>query len=267
MRKLGLRAVLPQPQARQPRDPRVPAVDSPPKPHASLSVLIGRSFRSLRRHSGLYAITAIVVVAAEGLVVFNWHVAGTTPLLIASAVIEPFFVAIVTAFTYADARGDLPAAATWARVLERSWAVLLIGFLLDLIVAIGIEAISANDIVDMLLGAGVTIIAVSLIFADVYATVVDDAEPWWLLVPRSLAASMAVAWQRVVFARALIVFMAGGIVPALLRNLIDNLLQAHHVPAALYWANAVSTVLLLPVVQAFCTLAYLDAIGYESNRS
>ncbi|MGB6987212.1 MAG: hypothetical protein WBD74_14670 [Candidatus Aquilonibacter sp.] len=215
----------------------------------------------------LYALTAVVVIAAEALIVFNWHPKAPLAEYVASVIIEPFFVAIVTAFTYADVRGDLSVGATWSRVLERSWAVLIIGLLVQLITAIGFQSISATDVFDKLLGAGVIIVAVSLIFADVYATVVDDAEPWWLLVPRSLGASMAITWRGVAFARALIVFMMAALLPELLTIMVQNVLAARHVPASLFWANAVSVLLLLPLVQAFCTLVYLDAIGYEPNRS
>lgn len=215
----------------------------------------------------LYALTGVVVIAAEALVVFNWHPKPPLADYVASVIIEPFFVAIVTAFTYADVRGDLSVAATWSRVLERSWAVLLIGLLVQLITAIGFQSISAADVFDKLLGAGVIIVAVSLIFADVHATVVDDAEPWWLLVPRSLGASMAVAWQGVAFARALIVFMMAALLPELLTIMVQSILETRHIAASLFWANAVSVLLLLPLVQAFCTLVYLDAIGYEPKRS
>jgi hypothetical protein len=218
------------------------------------------------RHAGLYAITGATVIGAEALVVFNWHPKPPLADNVAEAIIEPFFVAIVTAFTYADERGDLSIGATWSRVLERSWAVLIIGLLTFLIAVIGFSAISATDVVDKLLGAGVIIIAVSLVFADVHAMVVDDAEPWWFLIPQSLGASMAIAWQGVAFARALIVFMLNVLLPSLVAGLLANMLNARHVPEPIFWANAVSVLLLLPPVQAFCTLVYLDAIGYEPKR-
>ena len=207
------------------------------------------------------------MIGAEALIVFNWHPKPPLAEYVASVIIEPFFVAIVTAFTYADVRGDLSAGATWSRVLERSWAVLIIELLVQLITAIGFQSISATDVFDKLLGAGVLIVAVSLIFASVHAIVVDDAEPWWLLVPRSLGASMAVAWQGIAFARALIVFMLNALLPELLTIVVQNALQVRHVPEALFWANAVSVLLLLPLVQAFCTFVYLDAIGYEPSVS
>jgi hypothetical protein len=228
--------------------------------------LLSRSLRSVARHAALYLLTSVAVIGAEALIVFNWHTNAGIAVLIASFVVEPFFIAIVTAFTYADVRGDFSAQATWLRVLERSWAVLIIGLLVDLVAIIGFQSIGAADVFDKLLGAGVIIIAVSLVFADVHATVVDDAEPWWFLVPRSLGASIAVAWQGIAFARALITFMLRVLLPSLLAVLVQNLLEARHAPAPLFWANAVSVLLLLPPVQAFCTLVYLDAIGYEPKH-
>ncbi|HEX8806058.1 MAG TPA: hypothetical protein VF741_03870, partial [Candidatus Aquilonibacter sp.] len=119
-----------------------------------LFVLLGRSFRSVGRHALLYALVGLVVVGAEALVVFNWRTTQLTAVFIASFIIEPFFLAIVTAFSYAEVRGDLSTAATWLRILERSWAVLIIGLLLDLVTIIGLQSIAATDIFDKLLGAG-----------------------------------------------------------------------------------------------------------------
>jgi hypothetical protein len=215
----------------------------------------------------LYALVGAIVIGAEALIVFNWHPKPPLATILASWVVEPFFIAIVTAFTYADVREDLSTSATWSLILERSWAVLIIGLLLDLITIIGLQSIVASDFFDKLLGAGIVIIAVSLVFADVHAIVADDAEPWWLLVPRSLGASMAVSWQGVAFARALVVFMLGELLPSFVTTFVQTLLEARHVPETLFWANAVSVLLLLPVVQAFCTLVYLDAIGYEPKRT
>ena len=215
----------------------------------------------------LYLLTAAMVIGAEALIVFNWHPKPPIANNAASLIIEPFFVAIVTAFTYADVRGDLSVATTWLRVLERSWAVLIIDLFVAIVSIIGLQSVAAGDVFDKLLGAGVIIIAVSLIFADVHATVVDDAEPWWLLVPRSFAASITVAWRGIAFARALIVFMLVMVLPEIVVIAVQSALTEHHIPAPLFWANAVSVVLLLPPVQAFCTLVYLDAIGYEPSHS
>jgi hypothetical protein len=214
----------------------------------------------------LYLLTAVAVIGVEALIVFDWHTKVPLADEVAEAIIEPFFVAIVTAFTYADVRGDLSPGATWLRVLERSWAVLIIGLLTFLISEIGFASISAADAFDKLLGAAVIIIAVSLVFADVHATVIDDADPWWFLVPRSLGVSIAVAWQGVAFARALIAFMLRALLPSLLAALVFSILQTRHVTESFFWANAVSVLLLLAPVQAFCTLVYLDAIGYEPKH-
>ena len=71
----------------------------------------------------------------------------------------------------------------------------------------------------------------------------------------------------IAFARALIVFMLVMVLPEIVVIAVQSALTEHHIPAPLFWANAVSVVLLLPPVQAFCTLVYLDAIGYEPSRS
>jgi len=213
----------------------------------------------------LYVLSAAIVIAAQAAVVFMWH--NSAALIVASVVTEPFFVAVVTAFTYADVRGDFSTGTTWLRVLERAWAVVLIGLFVDLIAVLGLESIVTADLLQKILGAAVIVVAVSLIFADVHATVVDDAEPWWLLVPRSFGASMAVAWQGATFARAIVLFVLSELLPSLVAGLVQNALDARHVPQAALWSNAIAVVLLLPFVQALCTMVYLDAAGYESKRS
>ena len=223
--------------------------------------------RSVARHAGVYFATGLVVACLEALIVLRWRANPDTSTFVASLIVEPFFVAIVNAFTFADARGDLSPSATWSRILERSWAVLLIDLLTTLIAVVGLQSLFTADFFQKLLGSAVLVIAVSMVFADVAAVVVDDAEPWWLLVPRSLGASMAVAWQGVTFARAIIVFALSELLPLPVAAAVQWGLDASHTPHASLWARAITVVLLLPVVQALCTYVYLDAIGHEPKRS
>lgn len=229
--------------------------------------MTARTLRSVARHAALYLIAGLAVVALEALIVFNWHANPVMTTTIASVIVEPFFVTIVNAFTYADVREDLTLAAIWLRVLERSWAVLLIDLLGTLIVIVGLQSIYTADLLQRLLGTVVVVVAISFIFADVAATVVDDAEPWWLLVPRSLGASVATAWRGTTFTRALLLFAVGTLLRLVITTIAQSALDARHVPQSLVWANAIPVVLLLPLVQAFCTYVYLDAIGHESRRS
>jgi hypothetical protein len=208
-----------------------------------------------------------VVIALEASIVFSWRASAATTLTVASVIVEPFFVAIVTAFTYADIRGDLSRGATWLRVLERSWAVLVIGLLVNLVAALGFESIAIADPFQKLLGAAVIVVAISLVFADVHAIIVDDAEPWWMLVPRSLGASTLMVWQGQAFARAIILFTLRILVPTLLTSLVVAAIDKRHVPQAPFWANAVTVLLLSAPVQAFCTYVYLDVIGYEPKHT
>lgn len=212
----------------------------------------------------LYGICGCAVVALEALVVFNWH--APAALTGASVIFEPFFVAIVTAFSYADRRGDWTNGAAWSRVLERAWAVVLIGLIFNLVAALGLESVVTDDPLQKLLGVGVIVVAVSLIFATVFATVAEDAEPWWWLVPRSFGASMALTWQGATFARAFILFGLSTILPFLISLVVQDALDRHHVSQSALWANALMVMLLLPAVQALCTFVYLDALGCEPKR-
>jgi hypothetical protein len=229
--------------------------------------LTASALRSVARHAGVYVATGLIVVALETLIVLRSRANPDTSLFIASVIIEPFFIAIITAFTYADIREDLSPSATWSRILERSWAVLLIYLLTTLIAAIGFESLFATDLFQKLLGTAVLVVAVSFVFAAVAAVVVDDAEPWWLLVPRSLGASMVVTWQGVTFARAIVVFALSQLLPMTIALAIQSAMNTYHVPHAALWASGVTVVLLYPIVQALCTYVYLDAIRYEPKRS
>ncbi|MGD0967098.1 MAG: hypothetical protein ABR949_02325 [Candidatus Aquilonibacter sp.] len=215
----------------------------------------------------MYAVAGLIVVVLEALIVLRWRANPDTSIFVASLIVEPFFIAIISAFTYADIRGDFSPSATWSRILERSWAVLLIDLLTTLIAAIGLQSLFTADLFQKLLGSVVLVVSISFIFADVAAVVVDDAEPWWLLVPRSLGASMVVAWQGATFARAIIVFALSDLLPLTIDEAIQSALAANHTPHAPLWANAITLVLLLPIVQALCTYVYLDAIRYEPKRS
>ena len=225
------------------------------------------ALRSVARHAPVYLVTGLIVAALEALIVLRWRANPDTSILVASLIVEPFFVAIVNAFTYADIREDFSRSATWSRILERSWAVLLIDLLTTLIGVVGLQSLLTADVFEKLLGCAVIIVTVSFVFADVAATVVDDAEPWWLLVPRSLGASMAAAWQGVTFARAIIIFALSALLPLPIADLVQRAFDAYRTPHAALWTHAIVIVLLLPVVQALCTFVYLDAIGYEPERS
>jgi hypothetical protein len=78
---------------------------------------------------------------------------------------------------------------------------------------------------------------------------------------------MVVAWQGATFARAIIVFALSDLLPLTIDEAIQSALAANHTPHAPLWANAITLVLLLPIVQALCTYVYLDAIRYEPKRS
>jgi hypothetical protein len=225
--------------------------------------LLGRSLRSLHRHAVLYIAVALLSVGAQAAIVYAWN--ASAAIYVATALVPPFFVTIVNAFTFADLRGDRSSTAAWLRVLERSWAVLLIDLCLSLVASVGLGSIVSPDLLGKLAGVGMILIAASLVFADVQATLADDGD-WWMILPRAFRASMLIAWQSATFSRAMLLFAASNLAPFLVALPIQSALAAHHVPHAEFWSDAASIVLLLPPVQAFATCIYLDAIGDESMR-
>ncbi len=180
-------------------------------------------------------------------------------------VLGGLFTAIVTATVIADAGEARDPRALWGHIFDRSWAVIVIGFATDLCATAGLGGLAAPTVLGKLLAAGVVLVAVSLTFAPVDALVSED--PWYALLPGALARSMLVAWRGVVFSRALIAFTLGYVGAIWVYLGLGAALGHLHTPHVGMWASGLSTVLLLPPVQTFAALIYLDAIGYVPPRT
>jgi hypothetical protein len=180
--------------------------------------------------------------------------------------VEPIFVTVVSAFTYADLRGDLAVGAVWSRVLERTWAVIVIDLVVNIVTDLGMQSLASADAVARILSVGVLIVGISFVFADVYAVVTEDPEPWPLLPLRALGSSMRATWQGLTFARAMLVFAVSAPLAELATTVIRFELARAGISQPDLWAQAPVVVLLLPFVQCFATFVYLDAAGYEPNH-
>lgn len=252
MRGHGQRTFLRQPDIA--RRSRVSAVNPPRKERPSLLTLARSTARALGRHAPLYGACAVALVIAQTALSAIWHVPNSATIV--SEVLGGAFVTIVNVTTFGDATGASRPALI-ERGFERSWAVVIVGFAVDLFTFVGVFGLAAPSLVDSLLGGAVLLMTATLVFATVDATVSSD--PWWWLVPAALSRSIVVGWRAWVFPRALIALAVGGVGAYGLEAGLEGLLSAHHVAYAALWAVGLANAILIPPVQTFATLVYLDA--------
>lgn len=191
---------------------------------------------------------------------------STTPraLLIVDEVLGGALAALVTARVFGDVANLTPAQVA-ERAFERSWAVIVLGFGIDLITLVGMSGLAGGGIVDTLLASGVLLMTATLMFAPVDATISD--EPWARIVLSALSRSILAGWRSDVFPRALIVLALNEIAPSWVALVLQSALEALHAGQPALWASGLGITLVVPPVTTFATLVYLDAIKYEPKRT
>ena len=216
----------------------------------------------MRKHLVLYAACAAVVIFGQAAVVFAWH--DSHALLLGGEVLGGAFTVVVTCAAFGDvgkpARNELV-----ERGFERSWAVILIGLGTDLIASVGFLGLASPNIWDTALASADLLMTATLVFATVDATISDDA--WYLVIPAAIYRSILVSWRPTVFPRALIILAVAYGADLSLVLALQQLLQGMHVAEPALWASGVAAALIIPFVQTFATFVYLDAIGFEPERS
>jgi hypothetical protein len=228
---------------------------------ASLPALLQRTWHSFVRHAGRYALCAAGFVVITGAIGLRW----TAPAIsfLTAEVAGGIFLAIVTCTAFGDAAG-LTRAQVWDRALERSWAIIVLGFVVDLLSLVAFSGLEASDLTLTLLGIAVMLMAATLVFATVAASVSDD--DWWWLVPSALSHSMLAAWRSGIFPRALILLGISEFGEYALALALQSGLSSLHIPSPALWAGGLANALLIPPVQTLATFIYLDAIEYRPPR-
>jgi hypothetical protein len=233
--------------------------------HAPLHVLGGRALHSALRHWRVYGIAMLFVLAAEAAVVAAWRSPAAFDFV--SAVCLPIFVTVVYAFVLADADGTMTSSAIWSRVLERAWAVIVIDLIVGIISQFTIIFMESTDLLTQVFAIPSLLLVVTFVFADVNAVATKKADPWWMLVLRPFAVSFATALGPGMLVRAFLLTFVTQYLPMLVLLLLDSVLTARHVPFADFWAFGPLGAILVPPFGALTALVYLDATGYESERS
>ena len=176
---------------------------------------------------------------------------------------------LASALVYASTRADVAGSGggdIWTRALERGWAVIVISFVQSIVIDSGMGGIIEGAIGSRILGVVLLLLGLTLIFADIDA-VVNDEEPWWLLVPLAFSNSIRAAWSGRTMLRVIGLFVAQLVIQQAGYLAIAPLLQKLHVADAEFWATMPVNALLLAPFGILTVLVYFDAIGYESKRT
>ena len=204
-----------------------------------------------------------MAIAIEAAIVFSWRNQPAAAAAFASFTIGAFADGVVIAIARASI-DEAPLGSAFARILERSWAVLVVNFIVSYLVGYGVQALTEGDIVYRIIAIPILLIAISLIFSEVVAVVIDD-ERWWMLIPHALGGSARVAWTGSMLWVALGLFSLQ-ILPSLFEAGLAALLTKAHVAQAAFWSTLPVDIIWAIPINVLTTVVFLNAIGYEPKR-
>lgn len=195
-------------------------------------------------------------MGVQALVAVVWRIPHGADL--DGAIVLPILTTLVYGFVAADARPE-PAAASsvWERVLERSWAVIVIDFVVSYVTALGLAGSTSPNALDLIAGLSAFALSVLFVFADASATVDGDVGVL-TVIPYGFVRSVQAAWRRPVLPRALAIFSIQLLVAAV-QIALGALLQRGHVADALFWSEIPLLTVVVPPLSALTVLVYLDA--------
>lgn len=219
--------------------------------------------RLVVRRIGIFAPAVTVAILLQALVALAWHVRQAVTL--DSFVATPILTTLVYVVVAADVRprpeeagGETrPVAPLWERFLERSWAVIVIDFLLSYVLAFGLGGTASQNLADVFGGIAIVAVSAMLVFADASAAADDDLTPLTIL-PRAFVRSLGAVWQPAIFPRAFALLALQLLVLALQSAAYALLLQAR-VPNADFWAEIPLLGIATVPLSALTMLVYLDA--------
>ena len=213
------------------------------------------ALRLVSARIAFYGGCVIVATFIQAAIIVLWR--APQAIDVASAVVLPILSAVIYAFTANDARAENAGPAQiWTRILERTWAVIVIDFILNSIFAFGLASSDANaNIAGMIAGGLLLFLTAIFLFADVSATV-DDGDGTLLLIPRSVIRSVAAALYPGNMLGA-IAIVSLELLLATLEGTLQQVLAAAHVPHPLLWASVPLSTLAAVPISAYTTLLYL----------
>lgn len=230
---------------------------APPYERLSFLALIGATGRLCSERAGTFAALAAGALGVQ--LVLLIAIPVPHGMLVVPTIVLPVLVTATYAIA-AAARASQPVArsAVWERVLERSWAVILIDFFIVFLTAIAIGSSLQSDWLDRVLGVVALLYTATLVFADAIATIVDDVS-FWALLPTALWMSVRIAWTPGTFIRT-IWLLCIGLLLTLAQNEIFHLLTLQHVGHADVWAEIPLATFATVPLSVLVLLVYVDAL-------
>ena len=143
----------------------------------------------------LYLVTCAVVFGLEYLFYVNVHVrlSNFFAILIGS----PLVTAVVLVNVGADATGTMPSLSERIeRIIERTWAILVIDVAIALITRASFESMMTADAGNIALGTFATFFAAMLVYAEPFAAIESNVQTL-TLVPFALLRSLMLAWVNI----------------------------------------------------------------------
>lgn len=230
-------------------------------PRASLGALIIQTGRICMRRAPLFGAVALGGLALQSALELGTDIPQRT--FLGLSIILPLVTAVVYAFTPdEDYAGD--ARARWERAVERSWAVIVIDFLVAFLFGIGVTLVGAGDPANALLGALTLLLGAMLTYADVHAVFEANAAPL-TIIPESLAFSLTLCYDVTTFLRALVLTAVQMLITTA-SAIAEHRLDAAHVPHAHLWAGIVPVYLVAVPLNVLTALVYLDAMRRIATR-
>lgn len=226
----------------------------------SFGALVALALRLYARRWWFYS---IVVLATIGLETAFLALHGLRdPIDAASLIVLPVLALIVYVFIGTDATGqDVSPGARWTRILERSWAVIVIDIVCTLLLSVAVGGLSIPNGGGLLIGLVAYALVMLTIFADINAALEPSVGSLWLI-PGAFARSAVLATHRsnVFLALSLV---ATDVLFYIIEGLVAAWLSTIHFANAIFWANIPLQALLQVPLCALGVVVYLECIARE----
>jgi len=213
----------------------------------------------------LFGLVALAVLGVQRAVYI--FVPGQLGAGFVTAAFPPIIAVLANIQTAADLRAaPLPLSELFDLALTRLWAVIILDLVFYWSLGLGVEImLSSSSIGNWLAGLIAFMLAATLIFADVYASV--EPQPNRLrTLPLAIVRSVSLACQNGNLAR---VFSLASLLMLIVvaGELLNQWVGAHHVRDAVFLGEVPFGTLVQAPLSALVTAVYLDSLARERLRS
>jgi hypothetical protein len=231
---------------------------------ASLATLIERALRVCGRHALPFGALTLAVLGLQRAVYAVFP--GELGANFVAAAFTPIIAVVANIRTAADLRATpMSLGELLDLALTRLWAVIVLDLAFSWLLQVAFTIMFAPSLGDALVGLCGFMLAATLVFADVYASV--EAQPNLLrTVPLAIMRSVWLSWQDGNIAR---VFSLASLLLLLFVGsaLFGQWAITHHVRDAMFLANVPLGTIVQAPLSALFTAVYLDCLARERRRA